>query len=316
MDTNEDKPTEQQININTDENQVVGGGDVAVVTEPQPEVAAAKKMSKKSKVIIALVISFVILLIAALITVYLVLGDQNESKSETKKAVSVKTTDTARIEEEAAKIVEPAAPIFVESDPSELRAYPNVAPLTFTIPEGWTVEKTTVESQLEYHGDNNIEKIVSPTKKVFVEFRYHNRTNGFGFECDGTESQKYLSLAPTNLPAVPDVSFFEPIINDSVNNSYYYVSYLGRTPTPANLLYYLDEEGYCFGHEINSIWRAKATNGSYEIVTTWSARIYSTDFLDSEGKDIKVGSADTINDFFASDEYKVAKEILLSAQTN
>lgn len=188
-------------------------------------------------------------------------------------------------------------------------------PITFTHPQNWTVERTTTKDadNIKTTSGSDDAKIYSPSKKIYVELSYQILSGGFGFECGEAEILKYMSLVQTKLSSYSDMSYFQAVVN-SDNDGFFYSAYIGKTAS-ADELKTTQSQGYCYFSGANLIERVEPDDeGLGGVYAVWHASIKATDFIDNNGGDKLVTGTSALDDLFASDEFKAAKNILLSAK--
>ena len=188
--------------------------------------------------------------------------------------------------------------------------------ITFNYPETWAVERSTtdgVDNIQATSGTDDI-KIISPSKNLSVDLYYNVHGSGFGFECGPSD---YDLLNQTTLVGYPGTSYFEAIGHDTHQDlsGYYYTAYLSGSLTPEELDN-KKSQGPCDGDLRNVIKRVDAVDAQNrenenDIYSIWSALIMIKDGTLTEKL---FPTTVEIDQLFASDEFKTAKTILLSAK--
>lgn len=189
------------------------------------------------------------------------------------------------------------------------------SPITFTYPQNWTLDRATTKDadNIKTTSGSDDVKIYSPSKKIYVELSYQILNGGFGFECAEAEILKYMSLTQTELSSYSDMSYFEAVVN-SDNDGFFYEAYIGKAAS-ADELKTVQSQGYCYSNGVNVIERVEPDDdGLGGIHVIWHASIKATDFIDEIGGNKLVTGTSALDDLFTSDEFKTAKNILLSAK--
>jgi len=201
--------------------------------------------------------------------------------------------------------------ITATADTKTLSFNPSAKNLAFfTYPSDWTIERTTsegVDNISATEGSDNI-KIYSPSKKVYVEIQYVVVNVPFGFECFEAEYDQYVSFLSTSLMGYPDMAYVESVVKN-VNDGYFYESYL---ISPVNQT--TQPKSYCSSNEKNVIERVAPLENDYGIHVIWYGVVKATDYMTDDGMDKYFIGTSEIDTLLGSDDYKTAKNILLSAK--
>lgn len=179
-----------------------------------------------------------------------------------------------------------------------------------TYPKTWTLganESASADSGLI----ENV-RITSPSKNVYVDYvSYFDNSSGYVCGND-VESHTYESFTPTRLTGFPEFSYYEATVN-SKNNGYFYTAYLSQN----NTLKDAPNANYCSLDTYNIYTRESIpTGGDQSPRIFWTAKIGSSVYMTASNEIKKYAATiSELNEFLASDDFKAAKSILISAKT-
>lgn len=177
---------------------------------------------------------------------------------------------------------------------------------TLSYPDDWTVE----DNSLDGNAIENI-SIYSPSRSVYVNY-ISEFDNSSGFVCGNDfENQTYESFNSTVLTSMPELSYRETTVK-YIGEGYFYTAYLSESSTPIKA----PTDNYCALYGLNLYDRESIpAEGNQAPRVAWRAQIKSSVLMSGSDQALKyTDTVSELNDFLSSDEFQVAKAILISAK--